>query len=594
MLFAGIGILLHAQGYQVKKYSTDVYVSEKGYLDIVERYEVEFSMQSHGIFREIVTQFDYENPQGEIEKRRIYISKIKTPGEKHKSNPSVSLQDFYDKLQIRIGDMGRYVNGKNSYEIQYRVKNALFQKDSIVQLYWNIKPAHWDAPFEEIHFTIHVPKGIEVNSENTFVYTGMGNAEISQDFSYTYDTRSFTAQSRNNFQSHSGESVTVLLKMPDAAFSAVGYSPSLFKRYGWLLFTLVPTFYLLHLRNKYGKNNKVAAITSYYPPDGIDAAMAGYLIDNQADANDLISLLPKWGSEGLIRIRETSKKGWFGKADIEIIKLKNIGVGAPSYEKTIFQGLFSRSWEATAQNAFNTMKDILKSHSEKEFTARQNQEYTIVEITKSTVLISDLKDNFYEAMKKGKRELRQKAKAYYDPDITKKRNKIGLWSLLWLVLGSVLLGFIFGVIAGIANSIIFAATLLFIFKKMKKRTPVGDRIFGELKGFKNFIKIAETNRIKMLVEEDPDYFEKTMSYALSFGQLKQWAKKFAALNIEPPQWYVARTEAMRMEHFADSFSSKMSTARSTTVSSSKSNSTSGGGSAGGGVGSGGGGRWSRV
>src|SRR5699024_3345080 len=150
---------------------------------------------------------------------------------------------------------------------------------------------------------------------------------------------------------------------------------------------------------------------------------------------------------------------------------------------------------------------------------------------------------------------------------------------------------IFGVFALFINTFIAIVTII-ILGGMKKRTPEANHILSELKGFKNFIKIAETHRIKMLIQEDPDYFEKTMSYALTFGLLKQWAGKFDALNIQPPEWYVTESGigAVGMSSFADSFSSQMSSAQSTLVSS-PSGSSSGGGSAGGGAGGGGGGRW---
>lgn len=45
----------------------------------------------------------------------------------------------------------------------------------------------------------------------------------------------------------------------------------------------------------------------------MDSATAGYLINTKPDATDLLSLLPKWGHEGLIKILAIPKKGWVGK-----------------------------------------------------------------------------------------------------------------------------------------------------------------------------------------------------------------------------------------------------------------------------------------
>lgn len=128
---------------------------------------------------------------------------------------------------------------------------------------------------------------------------------------------------------------------------------------------------------------------------------------------------------------------------------------------------------------------------------------------------------------------------------------------------------------------------------MKKKNKKGSAILSELKGFRQFIKLAETNRIKTLIETDPDYFEKTMSYALAFGLLRQWSSKFSALDIPPPQWYSSPNTlgVMSMSNFTNSFSSTMASTQSAMISTPSSSGSGGGGSSGGGFGGGGGGSW---
>jgi uncharacterized membrane protein len=127
---------------------------------------------------------------------------------------------------------------------------------------------------------------------------------------------------------------------------------------------------------------------------------------------------------------------------------------------------------------------------------------------------------------------------------------------------------------------------------MAKKNRKGTRLFSELKGFKRFIKVAEENKLKMLLAEDPGYFENTMGYALAFGLFEKWAKKFDSLHIPPPNWYSSGTNQMSMHHFARSFTTDMNSVKATMVSSpSSSGGSSGGGSSGGGFGGGGGGSW---
>src|SRR5690606_16305827 len=90
----------------------------------------------------------------------------------------------------------------------------------------------------------------------------------------------------------------------------------------------------------FGKDNYILKVVHYFPPKDLDPAMAGYLINDQEDSSDLISLIPYWGAEGLISLEEIEKKGFFGKVDTLLKKLKDLPVEAKSYEKVLFDGLF--------------------------------------------------------------------------------------------------------------------------------------------------------------------------------------------------------------------------------------------------------------
>src|SRR5690625_6815386 len=97
--------------------------------------------------------------------------------------------------------------------------------------------------------------------------------------------------------------------------------------------------------------------------------------------------------------------------------------------------------------------------------------------------------------------------------------------------------------------------MLLIGINSRKRNEESSRGYSELKCFRQFVQLAETNRIKALIESDPDYFEKTMSYALTFGLLKQWAKKFEALDIQPNEWYSSPhiTGPLNINYFSNLF-----------------------------------------
>jgi uncharacterized membrane protein len=66
---------------------------------------------------------------------------------------------------------------------------------------------------------------------------------------------------------------------------------------------------------------------------------------------------------------------------------------------------------------------------------------------------------------------------------------------------------------------------------------MNNEIYGRVLGFRDFIQTAEYDRLKMLSEENPEYFFDIMPYASVFGMSTKWADKFADFRIPQPSWY---------------------------------------------------------
>jgi uncharacterized membrane protein len=545
----------YSQGFSVEQYTVDIQINAEGYFDVVERYDLNFDQFKHGIFRDIQTSYTIETSEGIQEKREIKISRIEVPGHKFEVSNAFT-RKLEGKARIKIGDANKTVIGKQHYEIRYRVTNAFFYEEEGTKFYWNLKPTDWWAVFKSINFTIQLPENTDVRAQDCFIYSGVvGTTTPSNDFDLDFSDGRFSGYSRPDVLSNFGESVTVLVNLPPGSVKVIEPLWPFWSKYGWgfIVGALVFGFYMIWL--KFGKDTRVTTTTSYYPPEGMDPAMAGFLINDREDTSDLISLIPYWGANGYIRMEEIDKKGWFAKDDTRIIKLKNLPTDAPDYQKKIFNGLFSGA-----------------SHSE--------------------VLVSSLKDSFYTTMSASKSLLNASAQRYYEPKSRSVRKISGcLLSVLTVLLVPVLLYF-WGWVAA-AAMLVCGIVLLILNIFMIKKNSRGNMVLSELKGFREFIKTAELNKLKMLIAESPVYFESTMGYALAFGTFDSWARKFEALNIKPPDWYSTSNPGhYNMHSFSNSFSGSISSAQSTMVSSpSSSGSGGGGGSSGGGFGGGGGGSW---
>src|SRR5262249_8737766 len=117
-----------------------------------------------------------------------------------------------------------------------------------------------------------------------------------------------------------------------------------------------------------------------------------------------------------------------------------------------------------------------------------------------------------------------------------------------------IVGFIlFNLSPWIAVGAILAAAVCFIGSTvMPARTATGVDLRDYLYGVRDYMKLAEADRIKVLQSPHGDLtekvdvgdntqlvklYEKLLPYAMLFGIEKDWAKEMAPLYTEQPDWY---------------------------------------------------------
>ncbi len=64
---------------------------------------------------------------------------------------------------------------------------------------------------------------------------------------------------------------------------------------------------------------------------------------------------------------------------------------------------------------------------------------------------------------------------------------------------------------------------------------------SDILGFKDFIVVTEEDKIKFMLEENPELYYKVLPYAQVLGVTDEWESKFQKLTIEPPTWCVGTT-----------------------------------------------------
>src|SRR5690606_12739436 len=76
------------------------------------------------------------------------------------------------------------------------------------------------------------------------------------------------------------------------------------------------------------------------PPEDMDPAMAGVLIDNLTQSRDISCLLPYWATKGIIKMEAIEKGERSIAGDLKLRLIKPLPVSSAGYQYNLFQKVF--------------------------------------------------------------------------------------------------------------------------------------------------------------------------------------------------------------------------------------------------------------
>lgn len=561
------GTFCYASEYfYIKNYKVDVFVSNTSVLDIEETIDVEFTSRRHGIFRTIPYKYFISNNANSQDRAwrpnlggktyKIDIYSIAVEGEKFTTYKKGN------NIVVKIGDKNRYVYGGKRYKIKYKVFGAInFFKDSS-EFYYNIIGNEWPVRIESANFNIFWPTSYELSHEDLILAGGF-YSEKEQVANYQIVPGGISGNTVRVLNPREG--LTIVARFPGGYLK----NGSLFLRIKLFIlnnfpFLTIPVLFLLlfFIWLKLGRDNSIINYVQYAPPKGMTPSEAGIIIDDKTDNRDLISIIFYWAVNGIIKIEEEKGEVFFEKDDYILSKQKDLPEDAKLFERTMFEGLFPAQTQV--------------------------------------VRISSLKNRFYTYLREARSQLDQyigSSGAYVSG--SRELGKILKYSGIIFIIAGFFLSSVTGnfayLIAFIINGII-----AFIFGYlMPKKSDAGLVKFQHIKGLKEFMEKVEKPKLKMLLKDDPSYFDKTIPFAVALGVEASWGEKFKDLITEAPEWYTpSEGHLFSTVHMTSSISNStryMGQVFSSVPSSSGSGGGSGfgggGGFSGGGFGGGGGGSW---
>jgi uncharacterized membrane protein YgcG len=86
---------------------------------------------------------------------------------------------------------------------------------------------------------------------------------------------------------------------------------------------------------------------------------------------------------------------------------------------------------------------------------------------------------------------------------------------------------------------LFGFAMAWLSPRVLSRTENYMETLGHVLGFKEFIEVTEDEeRIRFMLQENPELFYDILPYAQVLGVTDEWEKKFAGILLQPPTWYV--------------------------------------------------------
>lgn len=614
-------------GYEITAYDVDIVVNDDGSYDINETIDVHFtSSDSHGIYRWLpVIQSSSYNKDGKVVEKN-FRSKI-TDVEYHTSQSSENtyLVDEYESGGYYFLQMGSsyYVPyGSNlTYSFSYNYDFGDDRETDLDMLYYNIIGTGWDTTISNLTFSITFPKA--VSDEFEFYVGRIGESSTnSEQVEYSFD--GLTLVGRYNGTLDYGEAVTVFKTLEEGYFN---YDKSYVFDIVLLVLTglFVGCAVLVFLKKR--RKSPIIEVVEFKAPEGISPTEAGLINDGKVTGDDLSALLVYWASKGIVKIKNDGKK----TVILRVATDEQVQNGLKPHEKILFNDLFRGG--KTEVEAFDLGLSVDTGYKCKTSVTKETKKYfdngaegwfSFLTFFAVVLLAAFVFKSYYQSVLRGLDVLLQILMAILIvvgvsliPNLMKYKDKCSkkkFWLLLVLdliLIFAPLVVFMF-VMEGCIDSfgarfyLLLVPSLLVIFyPNLERYTEAGRKILGQIRGLKNYIEVAEKDRMEMLVKDNPSLFFEVLPYAYVLGVSDVYMKKFEDVQIVQPEWYQSSagdwTTFILINHFMNPISVSMranftrhliSSVGKTVVSTGKTLGGGGfGGHSGGGHGGGGGGRW---
>ncbi|MBR2341788.1 MAG: DUF2207 domain-containing protein [Clostridia bacterium] len=310
------------------------------------------------------------------------------------------------------------------------------------------------------------------------------------------------------------------------------------------------------------KQGEIVTVVNVKAPDRMDPMQMGYLLDGTVDNEDVTSMLYYFAAKGYLTIDFTDESD----PVLERVKVFDGGFvelpdDAPSYQKTLFYGLFKNKQVVSVSELnekFYEHVDTAKMqmHLKKRKRYDRKSVLCFVANTALCAVIAALCPVLYGLLFVGGGYaspigifcsfiaifLAVFALAVKEKEFKRSKRLLqGILLVVYIIGGAI---FSFAVASHLmveAEKILLVVCMAIaqVFGYLTlSRTEEYNRTLGDILGFKDFIKVTEEDKIKFMLEENPELYYDILPYAQVLDVTDEWEDKFKNITLQPPQWAV--------------------------------------------------------
>lgn len=549
LLIAVIGIfscaVAQTEGERIERFEAVIQVNSDRSVTVTETVTYTTGgSEKHGIYRDI-RQYSSEGKKMEIG----VISVVDEAGRSYQWQEEDNTAD----VRIRIGDPNTTFRGEKTYILTYTATHAVASLKDIDEIYWNATGNAWQYSIDVASATIVLPAHAPVLAQACYVGVQGSTAPCKID----------NGIFRTVTPLQPTEGLTVAVGFSKGVVDTPGMQDNVkdfLRTYAIIVFPLIAFVVMFFVWLGKGKDPKGRGIVvpEYEIPEAITPLEAAVILRQHIAHADISAELIYLARRGFLVISRTEQKAFLG-TNMQYTLVQQRGSGTlSSFDEKLLQAVFGNREQITLAELNGTF-------------------YKKIEAIETAAIHSVI------------------AKGYFvkNPETV----QVGYWAAGFGVgMGLVIIS----TILAIANSFtmfgsIAAAFIVILFGKiMPKVTKRGAEVRERLLGLKQYITVAEKERINFhnAPEKNPAHFEILLPFAMIFGAEKAWAKQFEGMYIAP-SWFRDTTgnsfSPTDMVRFTDGFNTSF--VSSATPPRSSSGGSSGSGFSGGGGGGGGGGSW---